>query len=459
LSLAALLSALCAGLSLAAPAAAQVDVSSAPAAVVRRIVFEGNVTDERVLRLKIPLVEGDPLGPDSLQRVRQALYDMRFFKSVDVSSAALEGGAEVRVVVKDGFFVVPFPFVFLGSGGLRGGAYVAARNVFKETENFDAVGMKAQDGFHYGGGAEWRGWSGDFYWQHHDYNEHVYSDGGFTASPGLSAPVDESDPLKFAPVLNSYDKHEQTYNFTSELPLLRGRGDKPLIRLDAGWEYDQIAYSSPQVAVPRDSGRQSEATLGFTFGPNPTDFNDALGSILGYGLADLDTRLRALAVPRWESGAQVDLQRGDSWTASDFAFTRLNANAGTSVSWGMHQRLSLNVGGGEGWGLPFNRLFATGGDTALQGVYAREFRGDEAAGGSLSYAYPFRITRVGVWEGMVFAEGGRTWSNGGDPRDKTGIGATFYYKFWRFPIPIGVSCTYSLDDKDAQISAAVGGRF
>jgi hypothetical protein len=183
-------------------------VSEAPVAV-KRIVFTGNVTDEAVLRRKIPLVEGDVLGPDALRRVRQSLFDMRFFKAVDVSSRAVAGGAEVDVAIQDGWFVVPFPFVFLGSGGLRGGAYIAGRNVFHETESFDAVGMKAQDGFHYGGGADWRGWSADFYWQHHDYNEHVYSDGGYTASPGLNAPADTSDPLKFAPVLNSYDKHEQ----------------------------------------------------------------------------------------------------------------------------------------------------------------------------------------------------------------------------------------------------------
>jgi hypothetical protein len=211
--------------------------------------------------------------------------------------------------------------------------------------------------------------------------------------------------------------------------------------------------------IPPDTGRQGEATLGFTFGTNPNDFNDALGAILGYGLADLDTRLRALPAPKWESGAQVDVQRGDSWTASDFSYARVNANAGTSVSWGLHQRLSVQVAGGKGWDLPFDRLFATGSDTALQGVYSREFRGDAAAGGSVSYSYPFRITRLGVWEGMTFAEGGWIWNNGGESRDKTGVGATFYYKFWRFPVPFGLSATYSLDDKNLQISAAVGGRF
>ena len=42
---------------------------------------------------------------------------------------------------------------------------------------------------------------------------------------------------------------------------------------------------------------------------------------------------------------------------------------------------------------------------------------------------------------------------------KTGAGASFWYKFWRFPLPLGFSSTYSFDDHDPQVSAALGGRF
>jgi hypothetical protein len=58
---------------------------------------------------------------------------------------------------------------------------------------------------------------------------------------------------------------------------------------------------------------------------------------------------------------------------------------------------------------------------------------------------------------MVFVEAGRAWDGIG--RDKEGVGASVFYRFWRFPLPLGFTVTRSLDDRDTQVSAAVGGRF
>jgi len=102
---------------------------------------------------------------------------------------------------------------------------------------------------------------------------------------------------------------------------------------------------------------------------------------------------------------------------------------------------------------------ATGRVSALSGAYAREFRGDSAAGAGLTYSHPFRITRRGIWQGMLFVETARAWGGSAASGSKTGAGAGFWYKFWRFPVPFGFSYTYSFDDTDAQATAAMGGRF
>ena len=42
---------------------------------------------------------------------------------------------------------------------------------------------------------------------------------------------------------------------------------------------------------------------------------------------------------------------------------------------------------------------------------------------------------------------------------KQGVGVSLAYRFSRFPLPLGMSYTYCLDDEDGQISFALGGMF
>ena len=440
---------------LARPASAQ---AADPGPVVERIVFSGNRTDEAVLRRRLPFAEGVPLRPGDLARAREALYRMRLFKSVAVSSAAAGGGAEVRVDLGDGYYVIPFPFFAGGSGGSRGGLLLSGRNLFRQAESVNVLAMGARTGTRASLGGDWEGWRLDAAYERRDFTERAYADGGFSASPFLREPADENNPTRFAPVATSYEKKVDSAKFSAGVPILRRADYSPLVTASAGWGTDFVAYGQPAPAVPADAGRQGQAFVGLqagAFGPTATD---ALGALLGYGLADLESRIKPLPAPVATHGASVVYNQGAPWTGSQFTYGYALARWNSSISWGTHHRLGFTAAGGRGDGLPANRLIASGPQTGLQGLYAREFRGDTALGGSLTYAHPFRITRRGIWQGVVFAEGARVW-DGGAPRDKEGIGASVFYLFWRFPIPLGLSATYSFDDRDVQVSGAVGGRF
>ncbi|HOW89884.1 MAG TPA: POTRA domain-containing protein, partial [Elusimicrobiales bacterium] len=86
---------------LLAPSAGVFALPAAPepgAVRIERIVITGNRTSEKVLRRRLPFSEGDALGPDALKEARTALWDMRQFKKVEVSSSSAPGGgAEVLV--------------------------------------------------------------------------------------------------------------------------------------------------------------------------------------------------------------------------------------------------------------------------------------------------------------------------------------------------------------------------
>jgi hypothetical protein len=185
---------------------------------------------------------------------------------------------------------------------------------------------------------------------------------------------------------------------------------------------------------------------------------DALGAILGFGMADLEHRLRPLPKAIWQSGLRGGFQQGAKWTGSDFDYHVFSAQGSVSRTWGRHSRLALLAGGAQGDSLPFSQLIRSGPQLGMNGTYARELRGDRGFGSSLNFSRPFRMTRRGLWQGSLFAEGSMVRTHG-ESQSKTGLGASFFYMFWRFPMPLGLSYTYTFEDTDAQISAAIGGRF
>ena len=435
--------------------------------VINRIFFTGNRTKERLLRRRLPFTEGDILNSSSLDAARVALYDMHQFKKVEISSGvASTGGADVFIRIEDGWYAIPFPYFGVGSGGHGGGMFLAVKNLFGESEFLTLYGASGQAGARGGLNVNWEGWSMGGSFERRDYTERQYADGAYSSATGLRDPADQNNPGRFGTVVDSYDKRALIANASIGVPILRRRDYAPKLGAEAGWQKELLSYSNPIPAMPGDAGRQGQIFVGLRYtvsmggasGGGGGGMGDALGAIFGYGLADLDRRIKPLAQARLDSTARLTYYRGERWTGSDFSYSYELMRLDSTYTWGAHRSLNVRLAGGHGDGLPTNRLLATGGETGLQGSYAREFRGDSGTGASLAYSQPFRTTRRGVWQGTIFVEGARAWYNR-QPKDKAGVGASFWYKFWRFPLPLGISYTYSLDDKDSQVSAALGGRF
>lgn len=427
-------------------------VPGAAPARIRSIRFHGNRTDEALLRRRLPIKEGDALPQEGLRRTREALFRMQLFKKVAISSSpAGPGEADVDIYLRDGWYLVPFPFFASGGGGSRGGMFLAGRNVFRQSESFFAMGMAGRKGARASLGGSWDGWSSELSYDKRQSSERAFADGGFTASEGFGGAAD--DKPKFGPVLGSALKDEKRGSVELGVPLPGKYGAR------LGWEYYQVRYSSQIAVPPPDAGRQSRVEFGLSAGGGDGTASAGgadMGAIFGYGLADIEERIKPLAAPRSSVRGSVRYVHAGPPTGSDFFYRAVHAKGGVSVSWGRRQRLSFNVAGGRGWGLPPAQLLSTG--EVLEGSYAREFRGHSVAGAGLHYSHPFRITKRGLWQGIAFAEGGLAL-DGDERRNKRGFGLGFWYRFWRFPLPLGLIYNYSLDDKDAQVTAALGGRF
>jgi hypothetical protein len=426
---------------------------------VERIEIVGNRTDEAVLRRCLPFSEGEPLPPDGLARARRALFAMRQFKSVDISSsAAPSGGAEVRIALEDGWFLIPFPFAAVGSGGSGGGLFLVEKNLFKESESISIAGFDGEAGYSGLAQYDWQGWSAQAAEVHRDYTERRYSNGSYSAVSGVRGPADASDPQQYGTIVDSYEKIGDETRVLFGAPLLRDDRYVPSVTAQVGWDGQRVGYENPSPLAPGDSGRQDQAVFALSAATSHV-VQDTLGVIFGYGLADLQMRLQPLPAPRLDEGVSATYNDAGAWTGSEYEYSYEQVRSDTVLSWGSHRTLTLRVAGSHGDNLPPNRYLTTGrSDAGLQGDYAREFRGDDVLGVSLIYSHPFRTTTRGVWEGSVFAETARAWFDG-QAWEKEGVGAAFWYRFWRFPIPIGFGTTYSIDDRNFQFSAAVGGRF
>ncbi len=419
---------------------------------VRAIRFHGNRTEEELLRRKLPFREGGPLPEDGLLRAREALYRMQLFKKVVVSSSpAGPGEADVDVFLRDGWYLIPFPFFASGNGGSSGGIFVAGRNALRQAESFFAMGMAGRNGARTAVGGTWEGWSGEISYDKRDFSEKYFLDGGFTTSDDLGGAAETK--AKFGPIGGGYGKYEKRGSLDLGIPAIGN------LAVAANWEYYQVRYSSQSGVPPPDAGRQSRIELSLRYGGGyrsaPAGGAD-LGAILGFGMADLEERIKPLTAPRYSGRGSVRYVHANASTGSDFFYRAVHAKAAAVVSWGRRQKLTFNFAGGRGWGLPPSQLLST--SEVLDGGYAREFRGHSVAGAGIHYSHPFRITQRGIWEGVAFAEGGLAL-DGDERRNKRGFGLGFWYRFWRAPIPLGLIYNYSMDDQDARITAALGGRF
>lgn len=100
-------------------------------AIVREIDFRGNdVTQPQVMLREIQLRPGDPADPAAIERSRQAVLDLGLFRAVEAVQEPLADGVRVVFVVKEKWYILPYPRLSMNSDGQDAlGAEVRWNNV------------------------------------------------------------------------------------------------------------------------------------------------------------------------------------------------------------------------------------------------------------------------------------------------------------------------------------------
>lgn len=426
---------------------------------VNTISFSGNRTSESTLRAAIPIKEGGALTQQTLEETYNALYSMRLFKSVAIStSAAGEGLADVHIAAKDGWYLIPMPFAVSGQGGSSAGLFIMSRNVFKKAESVSVSGAIGSAGGAAAGFFEKDGCSLAIVHSERSAEEGFYTDGGYSSAQNMrkSDGQDNYDFLsKFGNLDSMYKRRKQTNSVSAGFPLAR-RAGLPALSAALSYNGEKNTYGDG-LKARHGGGRASSISITLNAGGRGEKMDD-MGVIFGLGLADLDKRIekRIKAETSWRGS--LNIAGAGAWTGSDYAFSKTEISVENSTVWGRANRFSLRGCAAVSANAPESQLFATGRETGLMGQYAREFRAPRLTSFGASFAKPLYTTRRGMLQATVFAE------TAFDPADysataQKGAGFSLFYRFWRFPLPLGFSQTYSFRDKNMQVSAAIGGRF
>ena len=423
---------------------------------INKIAFNGNRTSENTLRTVIPIKEGGELTQQTLEKTYDALYAMKLFKSVEIStSAAGEGLADVSITAKDGWYLFPLPFAVSGQGGGSAGLLLLSRNIFRGAESISVSGMTGGTG----GAAtlflEKGGRSLNIFHSERSAEEGFYTDGAFSSVQNMRKSDNSDFFSKYGTLAALYKRRQQTNSIFIGFTVLR-RGNMPALSGKLSYTGEKNTYNNGQ-QEPRGGGRTSRVSLEINAGGLGEKMDD-MGVIFGMGLADMNKRLqqRTKTENRWGGGLSVS--NAGAWTGSDYAFSKAALSLVNSTAWGRENRLSLRCAAALSANAPENQLLATGRETGLMGQYAREFRAPRMTSFNASFSKPILRSKRGILQAAVFTE------TAFDPADysatvQKGAGFSLYYRFWRFPLPLGFSQTYSLRDKNMQVSAAIGGQF
>jgi hypothetical protein len=427
--------------------------------LISSISFSGNRVSEKTLRGAIPIREGDRLTEKSLEETYEALYAMRLFKTVAISTnAAGEGLAEVHITAKDGWYLIPMPFAVSGQGGSSAGLFLVSRNVFKKAESVSLSGATGSAGGAAAAFFEKDGRSLDVMHSERNAEEGLYTDGGFSSAQNMRKSDDTGNYdflSKFGTLESMYKRRKQTNSISAGFPLAR-RAEIPTLSAALSYNGEKNTYGDGLKEL-HGGGRASSVSLELNAGGRGEKMDD-LGVIFGLGLADLDKRIqnRTRTENTWRGG--LNLATAGAWTGSDYAFSKTALSIENSTVWGRNNRFSVRCAGAISANAPESQLFATGRETGLIGQYAREFRAPRIASFGASFSKPITVSKRGILQAAVFAE------TAFDPAAycataQKGAGFSLFYRFWRFPLPLGFSQTYSFRDKNIQVSAAIGGRF
>lgn len=415
------------------------------AETVHSITAETTRMSPDTLKKRFNLKEGEQFTEEEYQRAQEDLHKLRVFKTLEFIEEKRKHGVDIHIKADDRSYV--FPMAFAMSGKKRSaGLSLASGNILKQGESaFFFIGG-GRDGFATHGGLVLGNDSFFAGYSHLNFEQSFYENGWMSA-PGIFSAADDR---------GNYD------NFL--LQTVKGKQDDLTFTYRRKFSSVWSVFITPQYEYYRyqdnmlDTGNHSHVSFGFQYADDiRADMN--MGALSGIGLSDKAHALRDLTHVRTGKLAQVSYTAGGDWTGSDYHISKLSVGGGYMWEFKDRNLLALFVKAQRAFEAPFSNLIRSGDLLFGMGIYDREQRGKGGVSAGVSFTYFILRNNVGLLSFMPFYEQAYITSGGHSYQPHAGIGGTLTYRFWRFPLPLGLNYTHNINDGSHHIGFKIGGHF
>jgi len=380
-----------------------------PATRIGNIGVEGNTkTDAELIVLASELRPGMRIDAATLERARQRILNKRVFSEVQLELVTRGDVADVRIVVKERWTLIPIPFITSSDGQTRGGVFLLESNLFGRMKLL-ALGATLSN----------QGTSVFGFYQ----DPSVFKSRWATRLSGLHSALvqqrrDGPDVV--------YAYHDTRDDFAASVGYNLARG----LFVYGGGFFLHVKTRAEEPYVP-PTGPPDMGGPTVELDLRATDYH----SYFDEGVV-LKSQHRQGLFGRRASQSRLLLQLATGTFGDQSVVAVLQALSAT--------------------GDPFVDAHRLGGQTGTRGFTPLGLWAEHAATAALEYQIPLAHFTPGTWTLNGFCDTGAVlWSSQRLSFVTPGLGSRFYLKNFAFPA-VGVDVAYSTRDERFVVSAAVG---
>ncbi len=406
------------------------------------VVFENTKTTDETVKYIANVDEGDDVGPEDLQKIKERLVSSGLFKEVEVYTSDVAGGVRVNLEAKDKHSWAVAPTYYNQPTNKGFGFGFGENNLFGENKKLLLYGQIA---------------TGETFFLGALINPNMWNT-PLKSSLDVylrSARIFEFNaPTEWIEQTEKYRKSRMRY-LNAGISL--GANFFRVISLDFRLRGAHVKYTETEVVDDPD-------------GPAPPEPGDEGWDISG----DIDLKISTIG--NWygvSSGTRLSLsyEKGLEPLGSDFDYYLTSAHLTKAIKFFKKTNLILKTGVLYGQDLPFQQEFTSGG-TGLRGYKGNQFRGDFKVSGSAEYSFELvnikgvALRLLGFYDSAYtrFLDGDnpqRNYLDGHDIggtapwRNSVGVGTRLYIRQLVLPL-LGVDVGYALEAGAVEFFLAIG---
>ncbi|MDR0646577.1 MAG: hypothetical protein LBG46_06480 [Elusimicrobiota bacterium] len=405
---------------------------------VDNINVKTNRMNPNVVRRKFSLKQGDIFTEKSYDEAQDELHNMRLFKEITFDATAKEDNKiDINIEAKDGYFFFP---LFFASGGDKSGVSIALieGNYFKQGEAVFLMGGFSKDSINSLVGLSINDNSYSFKFSKLDFDQKFY-DGGWSSNYSIYSSAEDD---KYHNPIRETRTEIEHYSLTFAHKI-------DLISLFVSPVIERVSYNDNI-----DNGSHNKLSVGFDISDNmPQGAN--MGAVFGYGLSDKEKALKDLPQMKYGYRFGFGYTGGGNWTGSDYEINKFTTETAFIAEFKKRHIFLLSLKAAQSINGTFSESVRSVELFTGAGTYSRQKLGSRGVGLSASFTYYLLRNNLGLFAVEPFYQSAYLYQDGGYA-NHSGIGASVFYKFWRFPFPVGVNYTHNLSDSSNKVSAFFG---